>query len=159
MTNNNRPQLEDNNNDHTHPIPSDAPYKIYNHYIYYLEAPEGPMEIVILEDTVSAKAIGILGHCGKSGTIVMSWMDAFCRIVSKQLEDGKISINELREQLSNTTSGEVRTDYLTGVRVSSGPEAIFIALSKYSNDKYEELTKQLGTISNMSRHASTNRVE
>lgn len=152
----------DNNTDHIHPTVNsnkDIEPRIYRHYIYKIEAPEGPMQIAILEDITTKKAVGILGHCGKSGTIVMSWMDAFCRIVSKQLEAERITINELREELSNTTSSEVRINHATGVRVSSGPEAIFIALTKYSNDKYEELIESLGSLGNMSRQASNRRVD
>lgn len=133
--------------DHIHPSLSNlditgASNKVYTNYTYYVEAPEGEMHIAVLEDE-NGKPVRLWGHCGKSGSIVASWIDAFVRVVSIQLEKGLITINELRNELSSTTSDNSRINYTTGVKCASGPDAIFIALTKYINDKYEELNNEL----------------
>lgn len=133
--------------DHIHPDLSNinldgASNKVYTNYTYYVEAPEGEMHIAVLEDE-NGKPVRLWGHCGKSGSVVASWIDAFVRVVSIQLERGLITINELRNELSSTTSDSSKINYTTGVRCASGPDAIFIALTKYINDKYDELNKDL----------------
>lgn len=133
--------------DHIHPDLSSLDHQgknnqIYSNYTYYVDAPEGEMHIAVLEDA-TGRPVRLWGHCGKSGSIVASWIDAFVRIVSIQLERGLITVNELRNELSSTTSDTTRTNYTTGVKCASGPDAMFIALTRYINDKYEELNAEL----------------
>lgn len=141
-------------------LTTDGKWSVYKSYIYRVNAPEGEMEIAVLES--NGKPVGIIGHCGRSGTIVMSWMDAFCRVASMQMERGLLSIQDLMNELSSTTSNELKMDRITNVPVRSGPEAIFIALSKYQTDKYIELRDLLDhqrdkNGNGRSRYASINR--
>lgn len=100
------------------------------------------MNIAILEDG-NGNPVRLWVHCGKAGSTLNAWIDAFVRVASMQMERGLLSINQLREELSSTTSDKSVTNLKTGVIVSSGLEAIYVALTKYQNDKYAELDAKL----------------
>ena len=130
-------------------------YKSYN---YKLDAPEGRINVFVLEAD-NGKPVRIMALCGKAGAIINAWLDAFCRVVSNQMERGLLTISDLMHELSSTTSDNPKINYTTGMKISSGPEAIFVALLWYQKDKYEELADELGFDNTHLGQASIGRVD
>lgn len=114
---------------------------IYTSINIKVESGEGVFFFAFDEDD-KGRLIRILSWGGKAGSAQSAWLDCLTRIISSQLEKGVITIEELKIHLSLTRSDRTRINK-DGVVCSSGPEALFIALLKYTNIKHREFTKNL----------------
>lgn len=114
----------------------------FDSYSYTLESPEGKMYLFIDEDRASHRPVRISAYVGKTGSILRAWIDSFCRLATLCLESRTLDINDLRALLSNQSSDK-ESRQLNGVAIRSGPEALYIGLSRYIEDKQEQRDKQL----------------
>lgn len=121
----------------------DVPGEFFDSISFRVKAPEGAFTIFFDEDRKTHKLVRISAFAGKTGSSQAAWLDAFCRIMSRQLERGFLTLEEIETELSS-----IKTDKslisVEGVECTSGPEAIFIAILRYKNEKFKELRKQLG---------------
>jgi hypothetical protein len=124
-------------------IIEDTPGEFFDSISFRIKSPEGSFTIFFDEDRKTKRLVRISAFAGKTGSQQAAWLDAFCRIMSRQLERGFLSLEDIETELSS-----IRTDKslmnVNGLECTSGPEAIFIAIQKYKNEKFSELRKQLG---------------
>jgi hypothetical protein len=119
------------------------PTVIYDSWNWKIIAPEGTVYVFILEDRITHKPLRIHAFVGKAGGALSAMVDAMCRVISRQLERGLITLEDIQEELSGTTTDKNRT------LVRSVPEAIHIAIVKYKTMKFlqyeAEIEEKLGT--------------
>lgn len=115
---------------------------VYKSINFRINSGEGTFYFSFDEDRTTGKLVRILGWGGKTGSSQFAWLDSLLKIVSRQLERNLITIEELKTELSSSRSDKIRI-MKDGIECSSGPEALFIALLRYTDLKYQELIKDL----------------
>lgn len=123
----------------------------YDCVSYTLDCPEGKMYFFIDEDRRTHLPVRISAFLGKSGSPVYPWLDSFCRLASMGLERGFFDVNDLRALLSNQSSDRSKRNVVSGVEIRSGPEAIYVGLSRYVDDKFEAEEERLLRIQSIRR--------
>lgn len=132
-----------------YPPIDNIPGEFYASINIRVKAPEGNFYFMFDKDK-KGKLVRIGAVAGKTGSQQAAWLDAFCRVISRQLERNYLTVEELKEELSSTRTMHSKVD-LSGVEVTSGPEALFIALCRYTDAEFEELSKNLGIKDRVSR--------
>ena len=114
--------------------------RIYSSLTYQIKTPDGMMYINLLEDK-DGSLVMIDVQIGKAGGSLRVWAHTMGRLLTMLLEHGAY-IDDLIDELSGQTTDKLAM-HQGGLKVRSGPEAIYIALMKYKTDKYERLVKEL----------------
>jgi hypothetical protein len=107
-----------------------------NSYNNRIRSPEGTYFITIAEGDAGNPEL-LLINCGKSGSIARAWADFTARLISRLLETKRITLSEIAEQASGTRSDKSRF-VNPNLNCYSGPEAIYIAITQYMEDKRRE---------------------
>lgn len=95
---------------------------------FRIPSPSGDVNIIINEQFPS-KIYNVVILVGKSGTEVRALCDALSRMITFSVQNK--SLVEVIDELSSITSDKIRD--IKGIKVRSIPEAVFLALIKYSN--------------------------
>lgn len=106
---------------------------------YRVETPIGTMYVNVMEDE-KGKAIGIDVHLGKAGSESNAWPHVLARIINCALDHGA-TVNDIIDELSETTSDRGSRRFGDNIPVRSGPDGICVALMMYSREKYDELRR------------------
>lgn len=115
--------------------------KKYINSTILVRTPIGNITVIIVED--HGKPVHLFIHGGKNGTELSAYCDSIARLGSELLhyENG---LDKIMEHLSSISTGASIKDYVTGVECRSGAEGIYIALSKYKTDKYQQMMEVFG---------------
>lgn len=101
---------------------------IFDSVTYQIPSPSGDVNVIIVEDSPgNIYMVTIL--VGKSGSEVRAMCDALSRMITSSLKIK--SLTEVIDELSSITSDKFRD--MRGIKVRSIPEAVFVALHRYSN--------------------------
>lgn len=114
----------------------------YQSYTPMVKTPNGNMFVTIMENT-KGRPVQIMINAGKGGAELSAWCDAFARITSRSLAAGTITINDLITELSGTTTQKIATS-ADGIVCRSSVEGIALALMRYKEMKFAEMTENLG---------------
>lgn len=115
---------------------------VYQTLNFKIPSPVGDVFVAVGEDR-RRKPVLLIITIGKSGSEVQAWSNVFSRFATEMLESGKVEIHDIMQLLSSTTSDRSRQTK-EGINVRSGPEAVYLALVKYQQERYKELSKSLG---------------
>lgn len=115
--------------------------KAYINDTILVRTPVGNITVIVVED--NGKPVHLFIHGGKNGTELSAYCDSIARLGSEllQYENG---LDKIMEHLSSISTGMSTKDYTTGIECRSGAEGIYIALTKYKNNKYKELMQIFG---------------
>lgn len=101
-------------------------------YTIKVLSPDGTVYVHCTEDS-KGKLQNVIINVGKAGSPLHAWADALGRMITSSLSNN-LPLTHILEQLSNITSIKaVRTP--KGIFVKSGPDAIYYALTLYSQIK------------------------
>ncbi len=114
----------------------------YNNFSYRVPSPEGTVTIFILEDSNGIPS-GIQIFIGKAGSAIQVWSLAFAEIVTAGLMSGSLSIQDIMNICSSQATDKAKLAD-GGIMVRSGVEALYIALHRYTEDKFEKMRVELG---------------
>lgn len=116
-------------------------HKLYPNVTIAIQTPASSLFIEITEDDFG-KPVRIYINAGKSGSEMAAQASAMSQMATLILEKEN-GFNELVEHLSGITSSSIRVDK-DGIQVRSVPEGLYLALMKYKQLKYTELTSYIG---------------
>lgn len=102
---------------------------------------DGTLFVSIVEGE-DGKPCAIMITIGKAGSSVRAWAHTFARILTMALEKGA-TVEDIITELSSQR-GDRSTPSIGGQRVTSGPEAVYVALMEYRRGKFAVTRKQLG---------------
>jgi hypothetical protein len=102
-------------------------------------SPDGEFTVIFTEDN-DGEPFRIDCYAGKTGTSVRAWADAFCTVISMQLEKKAITLEDIARSLISVTTDKsiLSVDSVSGniLIVRSGPEAIGLAIQSYLTEKF-----------------------
>jgi len=114
--------------------------EVFNNLTFRVETPDGEMFVSVMEDK-QEKICAIDIKIGKAGSSLGAWAHSFARLITMAIEHG-VTVEELITELSSQTSDRLRLNN-NGVNVRSGVEGVYVALTEYKRDKYQQLVKDL----------------
>jgi hypothetical protein len=97
--------------------------------------PDGVLYCTVCE--LDNKPVKIISTFGKAGHALASWANAVDLLFNLLFQKG-LSINDIISELSTISSIKSTITPVSGVKVSSGPAGIFIALLEYKRQKFQE---------------------
>lgn len=115
----------------------ERPDHIFSSETVRVTTPDGTMFVNIMEDS-KGNPVQIQLNVGKAGNSVAAWAFAMATLCTMLLSSGKYSINDLIAHLSGITTNK-HLRHMDGVRCSSGPEGLVIALLKYRDGKFADM--------------------
>jgi hypothetical protein len=101
----------------------------FDNYTFNIRTPEGTANVIIVEDE-PGKIGEIFFNIGKAGSSIDAFCYALAKMVVRTLEHGR-KLEDVISDLSNITSARKIYD-TKGISCSSGPEALYLALFRYS---------------------------
>lgn len=116
----------------------------YNSLIVRVRTPDGTLFATISENK-EGEPFMVQFNIGKAGASVGAWSQALAATISMGLQAG-IPIHKFIEELSGISSD--RTARSLGSSCRSGPEGVYMALLRYTKQRFNELQEQLGVDNN-----------